>query len=172
MPENALHHVAVDHCVPIARMAALLVQLVGSPAGDTPVVPRDIQMEAAIALQESSTMEKQDLLGEPAPFSCPECQGPLWQIEDGDALRFRCHIGHALSSEAMQAAQGEDIENTLWRLFRTHRERAELARRLAAKEPPQSVQADRYNTRAEGYAEDAAIIHRFILGRTDMQDPF
>jgi two-component system chemotaxis response regulator CheB len=47
MPRSALTHVEVDHCVPLAQMAALLIQLtaevVAVPAGP---MPEDLFMEA------------------------------------------------------------------------------------------------------------------------------
>ncbi|MBI3280330.1 MAG: chemotaxis protein CheB, partial [Acidobacteria bacterium] len=40
--------------------------------------------------------------GKPSLYSCPECQGVLWELEDEDLLRFRCRIGHAYTADALE----------------------------------------------------------------------
>ncbi|TIL44329.1 MAG: chemotaxis protein CheB, partial [Mesorhizobium sp.] len=72
-----------------------LARLASEPAGETLPVPPGVRLEAAVAAQEHSAMSNEDRLGELSLFVCPECHGPLWEIEDGDMLRYRCHTGHA-----------------------------------------------------------------------------
>jgi two-component system chemotaxis response regulator CheB len=164
MPASALAHVAVDHRCPVAKIAALLARLAAEPAGETPDIPSDIKLEAAIAATELSGMRADDQLGDPSHFTCPECHGTLWEIVDGDLIRYRCHVGHAYTGEAMLEAQSDKIEDTLWDLLRSHRERAVLARRLAAKERSNEL-ATQLNERARGYEEDAEIMERLIKSR-------
>ena len=95
MPRNALWHTDVDHVCAATEMAGLLSRLVGEPAGPSPEVPTEIRLEAAIAAQELADMRADDMLGKVSRFTCPECHGSLWSIEDGSMLRFRCHVGHA-----------------------------------------------------------------------------
>jgi two-component system chemotaxis response regulator CheB len=109
-------------------------------------------------------MRAEDQLGDPSHFTCPECHGTLWEIVDGDLIRYRCHVGHAYTGEAMLEAQSDKIEDTLWDLLRSHRERAVLARRLAAKERSNEL-ATQLNERARGYEEDAEIMERLIKSR-------
>lgn len=96
MVRSAQRHVQIDHCVPIAGMGDLLARLASEPAGETLPVPPGVRLEAAVAAQEHSAMSNEDRLGDLSVFVCPECHGPLWEIEDGDMLRFRCHTGHCL----------------------------------------------------------------------------
>ncbi|TJV07913.1 MAG: chemotaxis protein CheB, partial [Mesorhizobium sp.] len=91
MVRSAQRHVEIDHCVPIAGMGDLLARLASEPAGETLPVPPGVRLEAAVAAQEHSAMSNEDRLGDLSVFVCPECHGPLWEIEDGDMLRFRCH---------------------------------------------------------------------------------
>src|SRR5262249_59710213 len=93
MAVSALKHVDVDCSVPIARMGEVLLRFVAKPAGATPAIPIDVRLEAVIAAQELGEMVSEDRLGEPAPFSCPECQGTLWEIADPSMLRYRCRVG-------------------------------------------------------------------------------
>jgi two-component system chemotaxis response regulator CheB len=162
MPRNALRYAEVDHCVSIDDMPALLMQLVQEPAGQTPDVPRDICLEAAIAAQELVTMNEMDELGTRSLFSCPECGGPLWEITDEDMLRYRCHVGHAFAADSMLAAEAEQAERTLGTLLRQYREQALLTRRLAERETSPPL-AERLRARANGYEEDAEVIRRLLL---------
>jgi two-component system chemotaxis response regulator CheB len=160
MPANALRHVDADHVVPAAEMARLLGALTRQRAGQAPDIPLDIRLEAAIAAQELADMRANDMLGKPSRFTCPECHGALWEIEDSSMLRYRCHVGHAFGADAVFASQSEEIETLLGRLLRSHQERAALARRMAEKERAhgRDILAEQLQRRAGEYAEDAELM--------------
>lgn len=166
MPLSAIRHVGVDHIVSMRGMGALLNRLVREPAGETPEIPEEIRLEAAIAAQELRGMASEDKLGTPSRFTCPECHGALWEIDDGSLLRYRCHVGHAFTGQAMLAAQGERTEEMLWSLMRAHQERAALARRLAVQERAENrlQSAEMLEERAKGCDEDAAVVEG-LLGK-------
>jgi two-component system chemotaxis response regulator CheB len=164
MPESALRHVEVEHCVPLAAMGELLARLAGEPVGPTPQIPIQIRLEAAIAAQEHATMSTEQEIGTPSPFTCPECQGPLWEVADSAMLRFRCHVGHAYTADAMMQAQSDEADAILWKLLRSRQQRAELARRVAEREHSDRPQlAARFLERAKEYDEDAALVRRMLL---------
>ena len=52
MPRHALEATEVDHQVPAADLAALLVRLVAEPDEPSPEVPEDIRFEARMAAAE------------------------------------------------------------------------------------------------------------------------
>jgi two-component system, chemotaxis family, protein-glutamate methylesterase/glutaminase len=164
MPTAALRRTAVDHVAAARAIGPLLARLIRENAGETPEIPFDIRLETAIAAQELGSMEANQQLGQPSPFSCPECRGVLWEIDDGGVLRYRCHVGHAFTAEAVQSDQSRCTEELLWTLLRNHRERAALADRMAEKQ--HSLQhddlADMLRHRARGYQEDAEIIRRLL----------
>jgi len=164
MPNSALHHVLVDHVVAAADMPPLLSRLVRQPAGDAPSIPFDIRFETAIAAQELSGMETNQTLGKLSPFACPECNGVLWEIDDGGMLRYRCHVGHAFTAETMQIDQGRRAEELLWNLLRTHEERAALTDRMASRERAMHRDdlAAKLGERTNGYQEDADTIRRLL----------
>jgi two-component system, chemotaxis family, protein-glutamate methylesterase/glutaminase len=164
MPTSALAHVDVDHCLAVGDMASLLAWLVLEPPGPQVPIPGDIRLEAAIAAQEHAEMSSEDQLGVPAPFTCPECQGPLWEIADSRMLRYRCHTGHAFTAEIMLDAQADETDRILSKLLRSHQQRAELARRLAHKERAERPGlADRFLDRAREHASDAEMVKRLLL---------
>ncbi|RWB57081.1 chemotaxis protein CheB [Mesorhizobium sp.] len=167
MVESALHYVEVDHCLPAAKLGGLLANLAAEPAGETLPAPPGARLEAAIAAQEHSTMKNEDRLGELSVFTCPECHGPLWEIEDGDMLRYRCHTGHAFTADAVMEAQAIEADEILWSLLRSHQQRAEFARRMAERQKTQhrSELASEFGKRAKEYEADAALIERILESR-------
>jgi two-component system, chemotaxis family, protein-glutamate methylesterase/glutaminase len=109
-------------------------------------------------------METNEKLGTASHFTCPECHGTLWEIVDGDLLRYRCHVGHAFTADAVLQAQSVQAEEMLWSLMRAHQERAALARRMAQQERMlrQDALADQLLQRARGYDEDAEVVRRLL----------
>ena len=164
MPLSAVHHVDLDYVAAGSEMASLLLRLTGELAGPVIEVARDIRLEAAIAAQELAGMKAEDRLGKVSRFTCPECHGALWEIEEGTMLRYRCHVGHAFSADAVLSAQGEEIERMLGTLQRSHQERAALARKLAARERAQDRHhlADHLDGRASEYEEDALLVRELM----------
>lgn len=160
MPRSALRYVDVDYVRPAGEMGALLGGLVREPAGPPLPVPMDVRLEAAIAAQELVDMRVDEMLGKASHFTCPECHGALWEIEDGTMLRFRCHVGHAFTADAVLTAQGEEIDKLLGTLQRSHQERAALARRMADRERAGERHnlADQFEKRAREYEEDAQLV--------------
>jgi two-component system chemotaxis response regulator CheB len=165
MPLSALRHTAVDACLPLAGIARELARRAAEPPGPAPPIPIDIRLEAAIAAQEHATMSSEEKIGTPSPFTCPECQGPLWEIADPTMLRFRCHVGHAFTAHAMLEAQAEEAEAILWKLLRARQQRAELARRIAQRETDgRPALAAQFRARAKEYDEDAKLVRSMLLG--------
>jgi two-component system chemotaxis response regulator CheB len=167
MPQNALRHVAVDHVCPVDQIGGLLDRLARAPAGDSPEVPLDIRLEATLATQELATMELEEKLGEQSPFTCPECNGSLWEINDGSMLRYRCHVGHAFTAETILSGQAAEVDRMLETLLRTHQERAALVRRLAQKERKHrnGSLAEQFEARALEYEHDAEVVRRLARHR-------
>jgi two-component system chemotaxis response regulator CheB len=141
MPLSALLRVDIDHVAAAAELGGLLARLALEPAGETPPIPLEIRLETAIAAQELPGMETDERLGKPSSFTCPECHGALWEIDDGSFLRYRCHVGHAFTADTVLEAQTTQAEVMLWSLMRAHQERAALARRMAQQERQQSRDA-------------------------------
>ncbi len=112
-------------------------------------------------------MKEEDRPGELSVFTCPECHGPLWEIEDGDMVRYRCHTGHAFTSDAMMEAQSTEAEEILWSLLRAHQQRAEFTRRMAEREikRDRSELATQLRLRAKEYEADAKVIERILESR-------
>jgi two-component system chemotaxis response regulator CheB len=175
MPLNALRFVDVDHVVPTAGLAPLLGTLARQKAGPTPEIPLDIRLETAIAAQELADMRIDDMLGKPSRFTCPECHGALWEIEDGKMLRYRCHVGHAFTADAVLTSQTDEIDRLLGTLLRSHQERAALTRRMAEKERTdgRDMLATQLERRAIDFEGDVQLVKGLLRngeGERDMVD--
>jgi two-component system chemotaxis response regulator CheB len=176
MPLSALQHAVIDHVAPARALGGLLTRLSRQPAGETPPIPLEIRLETAIAAQELSGMETENQLGKLSRFTCPECHGMLWEIDESSLLRYRCHVGHAFTAAAMLHAQTTSAEEMLWSLMRVHQERAALARRMAQEERERfrEAAAEEFQQRARGYDEDAAIVRGLLrdhMAMIETSDP-
>ena len=135
MPASAVATAVVDEVLPAARLAGRLVELVSSPATlgqEAHMHDDDGRTEAKIA-DDFALQAHDDRPDEITMFTCPDCGGVMWQEGAGDALRFRCHVGHAYNPELLMALKSEGMEGALWACVRLLKEKATLTRQLAAR---------------------------------------
>src|SRR5205823_4853186 len=99
MPRSALENVDVDHCLALADLPALLVDLASEPVsklkGDDMKGADDLRQESDIAELKPDAVHDDERPGVPSAFACPECGGVLWELHDNKLVRFRCRVGHA-----------------------------------------------------------------------------
>ncbi len=126
MPSSVIANVGADYCLPLAQMGTLLSELVSRELPENKPVPEDIEIEAKIAKRVLSDLPSVEALGEQVPYNCPDCGGVLWQMKEGELLRYRCHTGHAFTSATLLAQQTVKIEETLWVALRMFEERQNL----------------------------------------------
>lgn len=130
MPTSALRTVSVDHCLPLAEIPKLLVRLAGQHVdGDDP--PPDRALERERRADEGRAVDIEESASQPSPFTCPECHGVLWRVDDPDLQRFRCRVGHGYSLESLLADEDNAVEAALWAAVRSLEERAVLLRHMA-----------------------------------------
>jgi two-component system chemotaxis response regulator CheB len=100
--------------------------------------------------------------GPASGFTCPECSGALWELREGDLVRYRCRVGHAYSEEAMVEAQGSAVEAALWTALEVLEERGELLRRIAQRMYDAPKSERRFREGAREADERAAVIRRVL----------
>ena len=180
MPESALTYVDVDHVANLREMPGLLEHLVLEPLPDGEVIPlpKDMEREARVARGELRPPEDLAQTGGPSPFSCPECHGPLWEIQDEGLTRFRCRVGHALTFETMLDEQAGAIEDALYTALNTLQENAGISTRLAksSRERGREGAAAHFESRADDARRKAEQIRRILLaggpeGSIDLAPP-
>lgn len=166
MPRSALQHVEADHVAPLRDLGGLLARLTQEPAVEAHDPPRDIRLEAEIAERAMSDIEKQNEIGHPVPLSCPDCGGPLWEIDADEVRRYRCHVGHAYTGRSLLADQDEAAEEALWVALRTMEERARMLDSLSADERARGRErsARSYAQKADLSRTHADRIRSLLLG--------
>jgi two-component system chemotaxis response regulator CheB len=168
MPVSALEYVGADHVLPAEEIGPLLNRLVKEtvPAAATPEAPEHMRQEVAMMEDEDAGLSG-DHPGEPSPWPCPDCNGVLWQIDEGNMVRFRCRVGHAWSADDLLNVQGSAIENALWMALRSLEDRAALSRTLAerALAGGRSISANRFRSESDDYEESVRILRELLNGR-------
>jgi two-component system, chemotaxis family, protein-glutamate methylesterase/glutaminase len=132
MPNSALRHVSVDHCLPATAIGRLCAELVDKlPERAWPMKLDDLQHEHDASLQNGDPMDHLNAIGKPSNFACPDCQGTLWELTSAAPRRYRCHTGHAFTLRTLIDAQSEAIEAVLWGALKTLNEQHRLLSTLA-----------------------------------------
>ena len=105
----------------------------------------------------------------PDGFACPACGGALWELNDGNFARYRCHVGHGFSAESLAAGQATDIENALWTAVRALEERAAFLHRMGARARDRRLEAiaDDYEQRSQDAERRAAVVREMLTGEEE-----
>ncbi len=167
MPQSALEHVKVDYCLPVREIGPKLISLMQEPELQAVVPSPDATLEKETRSVEMKIdhFNEQEHVGTPSVFGCPECGGVLWEIKDGDFLRFRCRVGHALSAESVLAEQSESVDKALWNALKTLEEKASLSARLArqAQERGNSYMEQHFLAQMQEAEENAESLRALLL---------
>lgn len=154
MPSNALSRLHPDHIVALAEMPHLLGSLVSQPEGEHVPTPESIQFEVEIAKGAYSSIADMDRIGRRSAFACPDCHGIMWEINEGELVHFRCHVGHTYTDELLSLAVDENLRRALASALRALEERRTLLKGL-------QKQAERTNSRIAGsWAQDVKEVEQ------------
>jgi len=131
MPRAALACVQADHVVPLDALGPLLYELARRPVPQAPVQPPPGLEQAHAVSLGNHVMENLFAIGHPSAFTCPECSGVLFELNDKPPLRYLCHTGHAFSLRSLAYTQQEVSSAGLWSALRALREKEAVLRQLA-----------------------------------------
>jgi len=164
MPQAALDRVMPDHIVPLTAIPRLLSDLVRLPSAAPRPAPEGVRLELEIAKGVRPGMEEMDRLGERSVLTCPDCNGVLWEIKEGNLSRYRCHVGHAYSTESFAWAIDENIRKALATALRTLEERSALFAKLQkeAAGRGQNRLAESWDVRRREFEQQAETIRTEI----------
>jgi two-component system chemotaxis response regulator CheB len=164
MPMTAMNQAHPDHVVRLAEMPQLLNSLVHEPAGPPRPVPESFKYEVEVARTGNSSMAEMDRFGRRSVLSCPDCGGVMWEIDEGDLMRFRCHVGHTYSAELLNVALDENLRRALASARRALEERLALATKLEkqAAESGHRLLTENWGERVREYQGELGVIRESI----------
>jgi two-component system chemotaxis response regulator CheB len=169
MPMSAAQQVAVDATLPLAKIAEALTRLVQKPVKNMKSKKTSKKKLAKRELDrikiKKETIDKEGEYGVPSVYSCPDCRGVLWEIKDGELVRFRCRTGHAYLPEILSERQSDNIEGSLWAAMTALEEKSSLSRRLAKKfsgfGDPHA--AERFREKSEDALLKAEVLREILM---------
>ena len=167
MPRSAQRHVNFDHILPARAIGSILAELSEQEVNlqAAPPVPQDIKIELAMTEQTMNGIEGNKELGRGTMFTCPDCGCVLSEIEHDDLQRYRCHVGHSYTAEAMMISQSESLEHSLWAAIAALQQRAKLCESLLERARASKLThtiRDLERQIRESY-KHAAVLRRMVL---------
>jgi two-component system, chemotaxis family, protein-glutamate methylesterase/glutaminase len=157
MPEAALAATTADHVLPLHAIGGELARLVkdARARGEEEEMPSEPDPTDHLHVEHRPD-------GPPSGFTCPECGGSLWELQDGALNRYRCRVGHTYSEDAMVEAQGDAVEAALWTALEVLEERGELLERIAGRMERTPRSAGRFREAAREAADRASLLRRAL----------
>jgi two-component system, chemotaxis family, protein-glutamate methylesterase/glutaminase len=170
MPLNAIVAGVVDHELAALEVGGLLKQL-----ADRVFEEREMEPDARMELENRIAMARRfsteidaEALGPPSGYTCPDCNGALISVSEGN---YRCHVGHAWTADALLHARDDEIEGALWVAIRSLQEKAKLSRRLADQVNP-GLLSERYEAMADESEHAMSVLgHRLSEAYARHRDP-
>lgn len=170
MPLSAIQNVEVHRVLEAAKLAPALLELIQEPIEErVETMTTEIDDTAAVG----DSLREHQPPGQPAPYTCPECGGALWETVDGSLLRFRCHVGHAFTAEILLSEQDANLDNALWRALRALEENAALSRRMAERSERVGMTelARRYTNTSDEVEASARVIRKVLMRESLSRSP-
>jgi two-component system chemotaxis response regulator CheB len=167
MPINAARIAGADHSVPLDRLGPLLVELIlqslRKPGGSA--MTDAFEKMPDLVNADMSEQVRNERRGRVSVYTCPECGGALWQVDESQLVQFRCHVGHVYNGETLLEDQAGALEAALWTAVRTFKERYLLAHQLAEQEKRRgdAAAAAIYQKQAEQAERYGEAIQQYIL---------
>jgi len=157
MPESALHAVGEADAV-------LDADAIGPAIARLADGERAIREDIGVTqVQDSGAGGPERPAGPPTAFSCPECDGPLWEVDEGELVRYRCRVGHAYSEDSLIIEQGSAVEAALWSALEALEERADFLNRVAARHGDRRPRLrDRFHSAAADALGRAELIRKAL----------
>ncbi len=156
MPRNAISSGGADYVLRAEDIPRELQRLVERPIAEPPA---DFPM-----LDKTGTGASDYERDQASNFTCPECGGSLFDIEQPAVPHYRCRVGHAYSPHVLLASQSDHLEAALWTALRSVEEQAELSRRLAMRSRASKLDraSERMERRAQRLRECGETIRRAL----------
>ena len=114
----------------------------------------------------TDALKTQQMNKPPSDLTCPDCGGALWEFEQNGLVRYRCHVGHGFTAQALAEAQSKRIEDALWTALRALEESVAMRRRMSrmAHNVKSPNVAREYEAQAKIAEAQAGVIRDVLTG--------
>ena len=167
LPEDAIEMVQPDFVGSPAQLGARVAHVTSQPRRTRPIGsngPEHLHVEAQGKMAGMAGVEMAGGGWKPSGFACPDCNGALWELDDGGIIRFRCRVGHMYAAESLIDGQADELEEALWSAINVMEERAELTGRLASRAAQSGFEetSTRYRRTSDEMREQAGQIRALL----------
>lgn len=138
----------------------------GTTNGKGPAEKEAIEEASQFPARALPSEEAMRELGRPSVFTCPDCGGVLFEIEDSGLPRYRCSTGHAYGAQSLLAGKDGNVEEALSAALRALQESERLSRRLMAnlRENDFPLTLKELRAKAEAQERHARTIRELLAG--------
>jgi two-component system, chemotaxis family, protein-glutamate methylesterase/glutaminase len=163
MPRSAVAAGLAQHVIPVEQIPRCLVALATTQVVAKRAESTEMEADPTQADPETITAENRTK-GQLSGFVCPECKGPLWELNDGGIVKLRCRVGHTFTEESLEREQALALEGAMWTALTALVEKADFSRRLADRfrRGGHMETARRYESNARNALEQANLIRTAI----------
>lgn len=152
LPSAAIDAGAASEILPVSKIADLIINRAHES---------DITLEEVVALHVPAEKTADATV---SPFTCPNCHGSLWEVDDGGETQFRCRTGHTYSVESLVQESTASLDDALWAAYRALLEQADLCRRMSRRMRDRNARlADRYDGLAVDAERRAWVVHDALV---------
>ncbi|MFC5137690.1 chemotaxis protein CheB [Actinomycetospora rhizophila] len=130
MPRSALDQVPGAVVRPVADLGVVFSTLAARPVIGGRRPSPELVREVALVRSGGSVDDQEKPPGPPAGLVCPDCSGPLFDLSEGNLLRYR-RVGHAWSEQSLSSVQEDGIERALFTALQALEDKADLQHRIA-----------------------------------------
>src|SRR5205085_1343862 len=103
MPTSAIEFVRPDVVGTPAEIGRALAAGATAPPTNPPL--RQVGNGNEFLEVDRGASEQPHAGGEPTGFSCPHCNGAIWELKENGRSAYRCRIGHEFSTDALLVEQ-------------------------------------------------------------------
>lgn len=163
LPNNVIQAGDIDYVKPAPDIGSLLNSIVKKPVKPPKEIPEEIAIENQLDLNNDNDVAAMDKIGTRSTFSCPECAGPLWEINQQNSSHFRCHTGHSMNINSLLEGQNKEIERTLRVALRTLEEKMRVQGKISESSSKSGFISDRSKKRLEETKVHVNRLRKFIF---------
>jgi two-component system, chemotaxis family, protein-glutamate methylesterase/glutaminase len=177
MPRSVIETITPDYRLPLSDIPETMVALARNGTGASgvsmlegrkkPSVKESKRRRKATTTQSKGPLSDELHHGDQqvSVFTCPECHGTLWELDEGGLLQFKCRVGHKYSADSMYQDHTYSVERALWASVRVLQEHADLSMRLAdrARKRGHQLAARQFTTRFEESTRNAEVMRDLLM---------